>query len=140
MKRCPKIVILASLTTFAAVTFGLSATARPRPDRVGVCYAFKGNAREQVEPCVISAGYAVGAHYITLRWLDGTNTRIVQNNYCPERNYDEHGFCGYIVDDQAAELYQRDVFLAVTTTDDAENMTCFRVASTRDSFCYRLNE
>ena len=123
-------ILIASLMTTGAIAWGTSATARPYPDQVGVCYAFESDTQARLEPCIISAGYGAGAHYATLNWMDGTKTSIMMVNDCPDGNYDLSGFCGYTVNDRDAEVYQRDVFLGETTFDDPDNLLCYRVVPT----------
>lgn len=124
----------------AAVGWSLPAQSRPYPDRAGVCYFYRGDTQEMLEPCVISSGYGAGAHYAVLHWSDGVETNITMINFCPDDDYDEGGFCRYTVDDREAEPYQRNVFLTVTTIEDPDNLICYRVIETDNSVCYRFNE
>lgn len=113
--------------------------ARPNPDRSGICYFFQGNVQELQDPCVISTGYGAGAHYAVLHWSDGVKTRLYEINHCPEQNYDDRGFCSYTVDDYEAQIYQRDGFMNPTTSNDMDNLLCFRVIKTGNSVCYRFS-
>lgn len=131
-------ILMASLLTAGAIAWATPASSSAYPDEVGVCYAFQGDTQTRLEPCVISTGHGGGSHYTILNWIDGTKTNIMMFNYCPDENYDQSGFCRYTVSDQAAEAYERDVFLGVTTFDDDENMSCYRITATDASFCYRL--
>lgn len=115
------------------------ANSRPYPDRSGVCYFFRGQKQELTQPCVISAGYGAGAHYAVLQWPDGVKTSIVMINSCPNKDWDDNGFCKYTVDEYKATYYQRDVFLKVTTRADEDNLDCYRVIDTGNSVCYRFN-
>ncbi|MGD1904815.1 MAG: hypothetical protein ACFB0C_02340 [Leptolyngbyaceae cyanobacterium] len=130
---------LAGGIALAVLAHGLSIQAGPYPDELGICYRFEGDDRTQLEPCVISAGYGTGAHYVTLHWLDGTISNISWINYCPEGDYEELGFCAYQVNDQVAEPYERNLFMAVTTVEDPDNLPCYRILETDDSVCYRFN-
>lgn len=129
-------------TTFIGVftlSWGFGGEARPYPDSFGVCYFYRGDTQEILEPCVIGTGYGAGAHYAVLRWSDGVDTSIMMINFCPNLDFDEHGFCRYTVDDYAAEPYERDVFLNITTSEDVDNLSCYRIIETGNSVCYRFN-
>jgi hypothetical protein len=123
----------------ALSTLATPADSRPYPDRLGICYFFRGDTQDLTQPCVISSGYGAGAHYAVLLRKDGVRTSIQMINACPDGNYDEQGFCRYLVDDHEAMPYYRDTFMNVTTTTDDENLSCFRVMDTGKSVCYRFN-
>jgi hypothetical protein len=40
--------------------------ARPFPDRLGICYGFRGDQMFLHSPCIIGTGYGAGAQYMTL--------------------------------------------------------------------------
>jgi hypothetical protein len=136
MTRFPLITTIVFLLS-AALT--QPASARPNPDRAGVCYFFRGEDRELTKTCVISSGYGAGGHYAGLQWPDGVVTKISKVNFCPQQNYDQRGFCKYTVDDREAKAYKRDVFFKTTNADDSDNFDCYRVISTGNSVCYRFN-
>lgn len=140
MRLNRQITLTTGLLAAAAVGWSLTAQSRPYPDRAGVCYFYRGDTQEMLEPCVISSGYGAGAHYAVLHWSDGVKTNITLINFCPDDDYDERGFCRYTVDDHEAEPYQRNVFLTVTTLEDSGNLSCYRVIETDNSVCYRFNE
>lgn len=128
------------IITASAVTLGLPAEARPNPDRLGICYFYRGDTQEQVEPCILSSGYGTGVHYVIMNWLDGVKTKVVMSPYCePGQDFDDAGFCNYTVDDAAAMPYSRDVFLAPTDINDPDNLPCFRILETDNSVCYRFS-
>lgn len=132
-----------SITSFSILTVALSwnnlVEARPYPDTVGVCYLFQGDVIERLEPCVISSGSGAGAQYASLNWLDGQATTIEMSAYCPDQDWDENGFCSYLVNGEVAEAYERNVFLTESTSDnDDEDMPCYRL-SNQISYCYRKN-
>ena len=52
-----------------------TAQARPFPDRLGICYGFRGEALFLQAPCVISTGYGTGAQYVSLH-VDKTSFYI----------------------------------------------------------------
>jgi len=131
-------ISLSSVMGIIAMALHSPATARPYPDEVAVCYAFQGDTLERREPCVISAGYGAGAHYATLHWLNESSTTIYMINACSDMEYDDRGFCAYLVDDQDATPYERDIFLNVASVDDPDNMPCFRTIETHESVCYRF--
>jgi hypothetical protein len=139
MKFSLQTALVTSLSTIGLAMLATVVEARPYPDQSGVCYFYRGDTQEMMEPCVISGGYGAGAHYAILRWSDGVDTRIVMGNLCEPDAYDEYGFCTYTVDDYEAEPYERNVFLDITTLDDPDNMTCYRVLETGNSVCYRFN-
>ena len=135
-----KTLIASSLViSAAAITYQATAEARPHPDQSGVCYFYRGDTQEILEPCVISSGYGAGAHYAILRWSDGVETNITMINFCPDEDHDDGGFCRYTVDDYDAEPYERNVFLDPTTIPDADNLPCYRVIETGNSVCYRFD-
>ncbi|NER82924.1 MAG: hypothetical protein F6K42_25885 [Leptolyngbya sp. SIO1D8] len=140
MKLTCKTAIAASLVTLTTVAWSAISAARPYPDQAGVCYFYRGETQEILEPCVISSGYGAGAHYAILHWSDGVETNITLINFCPDENFDDRGFCRYTVDDYDAEPYERNIFLEITALEDPENMPCYRVIETGNSVCYRFNE
>lgn len=136
-----RIALTTGFITATVTALSLSAEARPHPDQLGICYFFRGDTQEQVEPCVLSSGYGTGVHYVIMNWLDGVKTTIVMSPRCePGQEIDDIGFCNYTVDDFAAEPYERGVYLAPTDVDDPDNFPCFRVIDTGNSVCYRFNE
>ncbi|MEM9220022.1 MAG: hypothetical protein AAGD25_37560 [Cyanobacteria bacterium P01_F01_bin.150] len=137
MQSLSHYTMLVGLTVGAMLTWSSLATARPYPDELGICYRFQDDTLEQREPCVISAGYGAGAHYVVLHWSDDTSTAIHMINYCVDgQEFDDRGFCGYRVNDQDAEPYERDAFLGIATVEDS-SMTCYRTLSNDESVCYR---
>ncbi|MGY2893184.1 hypothetical protein [Deinococcus sp. UYEF24] len=54
-KLCLIVLLLAS-----------SAVARPYPERLGICYGFKGDDLFLHAPCIIAAGYGAGAQDVSL--------------------------------------------------------------------------
>jgi hypothetical protein len=115
------------------------AQARPYPDRVGVCYEYQSNELERVEPCVIHAGSGAGAQYAAMRWLDGDIVSIEMSAYCPDQNWDENGFCDYLVNGEEAEGYERSVWGEESVNPhDHEDMPCYRLPD-GTSYCYRIN-
>ncbi|MGK7872341.1 MAG: hypothetical protein AB4426_03200 [Xenococcaceae cyanobacterium] len=112
--------------------------ARPEPDSLGICYLFEAEKLSKQERCVISTGYGAGAHYVVLNWSNGKNDVLYSINYCPEENYDSQGFCGYLVGEQEAIVYQRDVFYNRTNTNSEDNISCYQITDTNKSVCYRI--
>lgn len=139
MKLCQVPLIISSIAAIAMTPIQ-PVESRPYPDRTGVCYFFRGDTPELTQTCVISGGYGAGGHYAVLQWPDGVKTQITMINFCPNRDFDETGFCRYTVDDHEARPYQRDVFFETTTSADSENLDCYRLVETGNSVCYRLSE
>ena len=139
MKLKLKKFLVTSLTSIFALVWGAPAKSRPYPDQTGVCYFYRGEIQELLDSCVISSGYGAGVHYSVLHWPDGVDTNVSMINFCPDSDYDDRGFCRYTVDDYDAEPYERNVFLQITTAQDPENLTCYRIIETSNSVCYRFN-
>jgi signal peptidase I len=66
-----------------ALTIGIVATlatipvmAKPSPDKVRVCYKYKGDEVVYRNSCVVSSGYGTGEHYMTLYWANGNIDKI----------------------------------------------------------------
>jgi hypothetical protein len=138
MQLTLKTACITALSTVSTVLLAHSTTARPYPDHVGVCYRFQGDTQDRMEPCVISSGYGAAGHYAVLHWSDGTLSTVAMLNSCDPAAFDANGFCAYTVNDEAAEYYERDVFMAVATRDDQDNMPCYRFGDSDTSICYRI--
>mgnify|MGYP001791061440 CR=1 FL=1 len=138
MQSALKRTLAASAIAASILGWSLPTAARPYPDRLGICYFYEGEIQETLEPCVIGSGYGAGAHYTTLHWSDGVVTRIDLINACEPDEFDARGFCAYTVDDSVAAPYERDVFLEITTVEDPDNLSCYRVIETDNSVCFRF--
>ena len=55
-----------ALTLLALLLLVPTASARPHPDRLGICYLFKANKLTTRAPCVLTSGYGTGEQYLTL--------------------------------------------------------------------------
>lgn len=108
------------------------ANAGPYPDRPGVCYFFRGETLEIMEPCVLSPGHGAGVHYVGLTWSDGVRTTIWTKVPTPR---DPNIY--YTVDDAEADRYERDVFYQETATRSDDNLVCYRVRAAANSVCYQ---
>lgn len=95
----PKGVILFAIATALA----MSAHARPYPDKVGVCYIFKGNNVLEMDTCIISIRDGAGGTSTSLQLndkrynIEGSETEKSTNRYEYE----------YTVNGAAAQSYYR---------------------------------
>jgi len=62
--------------------FVSTAQARPYPERLGICYGFRGDQMFLHAPCIISSGYGAGAQYESLT-VDKTDFYIEYPNNKP---------------------------------------------------------
>ncbi|MEO1400716.1 MAG: SH3 domain-containing protein [Cyanobacteria bacterium J06635_1] len=115
------------------------ASIEPTSATSGVCYFFREETLDLIQPCTISAGYGASAHYTSLLWEDGIRTFITMNNDCPGETLDANGFCSYSVDDREAVVQAPDVFMNITTIENAATVSCYSVINTGNSICYRTN-
>lgn len=139
MNRSLRIAVLTSFIPLIAASFMPRAIARPYPDRLGICYRFQDDTLDHQEPCVISTGYGAGAHYTVLHWSDDTNTAIYLMTACTEQEYDDRGFCGYQMDEEDAEPYERNIFFDITTEHEPDNIPCYRAIASDESVCYQFS-
>lgn len=127
--------IAAIAATVSMMVMG-EVSARPNPDRAGICYFFKGNSLELTQTCVISTGYGAGAQYVILNWADGVRTRILNHTY-PEPEIIT------TVDGEAAQDYARDTSWYNVVENPGSNddiMFCQRILSNRNSVCYKFTD
>ncbi len=114
------------------------AIARPLSDLIGICYLFKNDENNKIEPCVIGRGWGAGGHYRVLYWLDGKKDIISLINYCPNQDIDSEGFCEYTINEKKAILYYRNVFKLSTDEKSNESIECYQIVNTSQSICYKI--
>jgi hypothetical protein len=131
-------VLLVTMVTIAStIGFGNTSEARPNPDKVGVCYFFKGKRPPSIKTCVISTGRSGSAEYVSLRENNGRSTLIIMRYDCP--NPKEGMPCEYIMNGKKATEYYRDIFFEKTNSYDEEGVICYQIKKAHNSVCYRAN-
>jgi hypothetical protein len=108
-----------------------AASARPNPDRLGICYVFAAGKLSLRAPCVVSPGYGAGAQYVALT----IGTRQYNLEF-PNLKPDQPP----TLDGRAALAYRRDAsFLAVLKgkpEEGEEYVDCVKTRDGRTDLCY----
>jgi hypothetical protein len=120
------------LALLALLTLGF-ASARPNPDRLGICYVFTAGKLSLRAPCVVSPGYGAGAQYVAL--TIGTRQYDVE---FPNLRPDQPP----TIDGRAALSYRRDAsFLEILKgrpVEGEEYLDCVKTRDGKADLCYTV--
>ena len=119
-KLCLVLLLLAS-----------TSIARPFPERLGICYGFRGENLFLHAPCIISSGYGAGAQYVSLT-VEKTTFYIEYPNIRPNMAPTVNG--------KPAISYQRDAsFFQVLTGQPMKGesyLDCTKSTDGKVNICY----
>ncbi|WP_407569918.1 hypothetical protein [Deinococcus altitudinis] len=105
--------------------------ARPYPERLGICYGFKGDDLVLHTPCIIAAGYGAGLHYVSLT-VEKTDFYIEYSYSRPNVSPTLNG--------KPAISYQRDAsfFFKLTgpPVKGEDDLTCTKTTDCKVNICY----
>jgi hypothetical protein len=132
-----KILLVTMVTILSPVVFSKISEARPNPDKVGVCYFFKGKRPPSIKTCIISTGGHAGGQYLSLTENNGRSTLIIMRTDCRNMKDNQSMPCEYIMNGKKAIEYYRDSFLMKTNSYDEEGIICYKIKKVDSSVCYR---
>lgn len=115
----------------AVLTLSTAVHARPYPDKVGVCYEFKGDTPSKMDTCIISITDGAGGTSTTLRLL---NKRYDIEGIETANSVDRYGY-KYTVNGVSAKSYYRNASFydiadpEVLFENDEPALYCFKTSS-----------
>lgn len=134
-------LLLLITTTSLALISTTSVSARPRPDKPGVCYYFVDDELKSQSSCVIKTGYGAGGSYEIQDWANGNRVEVQIDH---SESTGESGKPDITVNGKPAIRTHRTKSFYNRVQDPQstpeETMGCYKIKGKKESICSSIKE